>query len=165
MLLTAFTILHVLISLVGIAAGSVVVLALLQRNAPVRWTNLYFFTTVATSVTGFFFPVARLLPSHVVGLISLVILGVAMYAFYARHLTGVWRKVYVVGVLLALYLNVFVAVIQSFLKIPALKALAPTQSETPFKFTQLAVLLLFVGLGVLTLIRFRPERQSLSSQT
>ena len=159
MLLSAFTLFHVLISLIGIVAGLVVLAALLQGQRTDRWTNVYFATTVATSVTGFFFPVAHLLPSHVVGLISLVILGVAMYARYRRDLTGTWRKVYVVGVMLALYLNVFVAVIQSFLKIPALKALAPTQSEPPFKFTQLAVLLLFVGLGVIALIRFRPERK------
>ncbi len=160
MILTVFTLFHVLISLVGIVAGLVVLAALLQGRRTDRWTDVFFATTVATSVTGFFFPVARLLPSHVVGLISLVILGVAMYARYKRDLTGAWRKVYVVGVMLALYLNVFVGVIQSFLKIPALKALAPTQSEPPFKFTQLAVLLLFVGLGVIALIRFRPERNT-----
>jgi uncharacterized membrane protein len=160
MLLSAFTLFHVLISLAGIVAGFVVVLALLQRSQTDRWTNLFFATTVATSATGFLFPVDRVLPSHVVGLISLIVLGIAMYARSRRNLAGAWRKVYVVGVLLALYLNVFVAVIQSFLKVPALKALAPTQTESPFKVTQLAVLLFFIGLGVAALIRFRPARSA-----
>jgi hypothetical protein len=157
MILTAFTSFHVLISLIGIAAGLVVLAALLQGQGTDRWTAVFFVTTVATSVTGFFFPVARLLPSHVVGLISLVILGVALFARYRRNLAGAWRQTYVVGVMIALYLNVFVAVIQSFLKIPALKALAPTQSEPPFQITQLGVLVLFIGLGVIALIRFRPQ--------
>ncbi len=160
MILAAFTLIHVLISLAGIVAGLVVLAALLQGKQSDRWTNLYFVTTIATSVTGFFFPVARLLPSHVVGLISLVILGLALFARYKRHLAGAWRPTYVVGVMIALYLNVFVAVIQAFLKIPTLKALAPTQSEPPFKFTQLAVLVLFIGLGVIATIRFRPARKA-----
>lgn len=158
MLLTAFTLFHVLISLVGIVAGLVVLVALIRGQPSDRWTAVYFATTVATSVTGFFFPVEHLLPSHVVGLISLVILAVAMFARYRRHLAGAWRKTYVIGVMSALYLNVFVAVIQSFLKIPALKTLAPTQSEPPFQATQLAVLVLFIALTVIATIRFRPAR-------
>lgn len=164
MLLTALTVIHVLISLAGILAGLVVLAALLRGQPSDRWTAIFFVTTIATSVTGFFFPVARLLPSHVVGLISLVILGGALFARYRRHLGGAWRKVYVIGVMIALYLNVFVGVIQAFLKIPALKALAPTQGEPPFKITQLAVLLLFVGLGIVALVRFRPERTSVLSR-
>ena len=160
MLLSAFTLVHVLISLAGIVAGSVVVFALLQNRRTDQWTNVYFFTTVATSVSGFLFPVDRLLPSHVVGVLSLIILGAAMYAYYRRKLTGAWRKVYVIGFTFAFYLNVFVAVVQSFLKIPALKSLAPTQTEPPFKLTQLAVLVVFLALGAFALIRFRSERNA-----
>ena len=165
MLLTVFTLFHVLISLSGIVAGFVVLAALLRGRQRDRWSTVYFATTIATSVTGFFFPVARLLPAHVVGLISLVILGLALYARPRRHRSGAWRKVYVIGVMLALYLNVFVAVIQTFLKIPALKALAPTQSEPPFKFTQLAVLLVFVALTVVAVFRSRtPSTTSLDQK-
>ncbi|MCX6952614.1 MAG: hypothetical protein NTV51_10690 [Verrucomicrobia bacterium] len=160
MLLHAFTLFHVLISLVGIVAGSILIVAFLQGRRADRWTNAYFATTVATSATGFLFPVERVLPSHIVGLISLVILGVTTYGYYRRRLSGAWRKIHVVGVTLAFYLNVFVAVIQSFLNIPVLKSLAPTQTEPVFKFTQLAVLLLFFGLGVLAFRRFRPERNA-----
>jgi len=156
---------HVLISLAGIAAGFLVVFEFLVRRSSPRVIAVFLATTTATSATGYLFPVTHFLPSHAVGIVSLLVLAVTIYAYYRRHLEGGWRKIFVIGSVVALYLNVFVAVVQSFMKIPALKALAPTQSEPPFKFTQLAVLLLFVGLGVLTLIRFRPERQSLSSHT
>jgi len=87
---------------------------------------------VLTSVSGFGFPFEHLLPSHKVGILSLVILAVAIPARYAFHLAGRWRAIYIVGAATALYLNVFVLVFQSFLKVPALRALAPTQQEPPF---------------------------------
>ncbi len=121
------------------------------------WTVLFLATTVATSVTGFGFPFERVLPSHVVRAISLVVQTIAILARYARHLAGSWRWIYIVSAVIALYLNVFVFVAQLFLKVPARNALAPTQSEPPFKFTQNVVLLIFVALAAAAAIRFRSE--------
>ncbi len=121
-------------------------------------TAVFLTTTVLTSVTGFGFPFEHLLPSHKVGIISLVILAVAIPARYVFHLAGKWRAVHVVGAATALYLNVFVLVVQSFLKVPALKALAPTQKEPPFLVAQLLVLLIFATLTVFATVRFHPER-------
>jgi hypothetical protein len=109
---------------------------------------------VATSLTGFVFPFHKLLPSHVIGIVSLVVLAIAILARYAFHLTGAWRCIYAVSALIGLYLNVFVLVAQAFRKVPALKAVAPTQSEAPFVVTQLIVLVLFVVLGILAVKRF-----------
>ena len=119
------------------------------------WTALFLVSTVATSVTAFGFPFDHLLPSHVVGIISLLVLAVAILARYAFHLAGAWRWIYVVGAVVALYLNVFVAIVQAFQKVPALKAMAPTQSEPPFLLTQLAVMALFAVLAIFAAIRFR----------
>ena len=106
-------------------------------------------------MTGFFFPRDYLLPSHIVGIISLVVLAVAILALYVYHLAGSWRWIYVASAVLALYLNIFVGVVQAFLKVPFLKALAPTQTEPPFLITQVVVLALFVVLTVIAAIRFR----------
>jgi hypothetical protein len=152
-----FTFLHVALSLVGIAAGFVVVFGLISSKQLDKWTTLFFATTVATSLTGFLFPFHKLLPSHVIGLVSLVVLTIAFPARYARRLTGAWRWIYVVNVVTALYLDVFVLVAQAFLKIPALKAMAPTQSEPPFLVAQLVVMALFVVLGIFAVKRFHPE--------
>lgn len=151
------TIVHVLISLVGIGAGFVMLFGMLRGQRLDQSTAIFLWTTVATSVTGFFFPVDRFLPSHAIGIISLLVLPVAIVALYRRHLAGPWRSIYVVTALLALYLNVFVLIVQLFLKVPALKAIAPTQTELPFAVTQLGVLALFVVLTVLAVIRFRRE--------
>lgn len=142
MLLTAFTLFHVALSLVGIGSGFVVLYGLLASKWSSRWNTLFLTTTVATSVTGFFFPFHRFLPSHAVGILSLIALGTAIVARYRFHLEGAWYRTYVITALIALYFNVFVLVAQMFQKIPALKALAPTQSEPPFKLTQLVVLVL-----------------------
>jgi hypothetical protein len=154
---SAFTFLHVLISLAGIGAGFVVMYGLLNGKRLDGWTALFLSTTVLTSVTGFAFPFDHLLPSHKIGIISLVVLAVVILARYVFHLAGVWRGIYVVGAALALYLNVFVAVIQAFLKVPALKVLAPTQTEAPFLVAQIVVLLVFVGLTILAAKRFHIE--------
>jgi hypothetical protein len=119
------------------------------------WTALFLVTTVATSVTGFFFPFHGFTPAIGVGIVSLLVLAVVIYARYARHLAGAWRWIYVVGAVVSLYLNVFVLIVQSFQKIPALKALAPTQSEMPFLLTQLVVIALFIALAIFAAIRFR----------
>ena len=155
---STFTLLHVLISLAGIGSGFVVVYGLLTGRPLEGWTKIFLATTVLTSLTGFLFPVEHLLPSHVVGLVSLVALMIAIVARYALHLGGAWRWIYVVCAVLALYLNCFVAVVQSFLKVPALKALAPTQKEPPFLIAQLAVMTIFVVLGILAVKKFRVGR-------
>jgi hypothetical protein len=157
MILHVYTTVHTLISLVGIFTGFVVLFGLLAGKRLDGWTKWFLITTVATSVTGFFFPFHGFTPAHGVGIISLLVLAVAIFARYPRHLAGHWRWIYVVTALLAFYLNVFVGVVQAFLKVPALHAMAPTQTEPPFKLTQLVVLSLFVLLGIIAAIRFRPE--------
>ena len=152
-----FTLVHVVISLVGILSGFIVLFGMLTAKRLNGWTALFLATTVATSVTGFFFPFHGITPGIVVGIISLVVLAVAIFARYARNLAGAWRNTYVISAVLALYLNVFVLIVQSFLKIPALKEIAPTQNDPPFKLTQLVVLVVFIALGVVAAIRFRSE--------
>jgi hypothetical protein len=143
-----FTSVHVVLSLSGIGAGLIVLFGLLGGRLLNGWNGLFLVTTVATSVTGFGFPFDHLLPSHKVGIISLMILAVAIVARHGLHLAGSWRRVYVVCAAIALYLNIFVGVTQAFLKIPALTALAPTQAEPPFALAQLVVLALFAALTV-----------------
>ena len=156
--LAIFTFIHVLLSLAGILAGFVVVFGFLTAKRLDGWTAVFLSTNVLTSVTGFLFPVHKFMPSHAVGIISLIFLAFAILARYSRHLSGGWRRTYVISAVVALYLNVFVLVAQLFQKVPALKALAPTQSESPFKIAQLTVLILFVILGVLATRRFRIEQ-------
>src|SRR5215510_8471558 len=153
--LETFTLVHVVLSLVGIASGLLVLGGLLAGKPLDGLTALFLTTTVATSATGYGFPVEHLLPSHVVGAISLVVLALAIYARYARHLAGRWRSTYVICAVAALYFNVFVLVVQSFMKVPSLHDAAPTQSEPPFAITQLVVLATFVVLGVLAVRRFK----------
>jgi hypothetical protein len=155
---STFTLLHVLISLAGIGSGFIVVYGLLTGRRLDGWTAIFLTTTVLTSLTGFLFPVEHLLPSHVVGIISLIVLAVAILARYALHLAHAWRWIYVVCAVLALYLNSFVAVVQSFLKVPALKVLAPTQKEPPFLIAQLIVMALFIVLGTFGVKKFHVER-------
>jgi hypothetical protein len=154
MTLALFTLLHVALSLAGIGAGFVVLFGMLTAKRFDGWTKLFLWTTVATSVTGFLFPFHRLLPSHMVGVVSLIVLIIAIRAHSRLHLSGAWRKTYVIAAVTALYLNVFVLVAQLFLKVPALRALAPTQSDPPFQITQLVVLVLFLVLGALAAKRF-----------
>jgi hypothetical protein len=158
MILSAFTLFHVLLSLAGIISGFVVAFGLLTARRLEGWTAVFLWTTVATSATGFLFPFHRFLPSHAVGIVSLIVLAVALYARYKRQLAGAWQRTYVVTAMIAFYLNVFVLVAQLFMKVPALKVLAPTQSEPPFKVTQLVVLAIFIVLGVFATLRFRNEQ-------
>jgi hypothetical protein len=151
---TKFTLAHVLLSLAGIGSGFIVVVGMLAAKRMAGSTMFFLATTVATSLTGFLFPFHKLLPSHIVGIISLGVLMLAIVARYLRRLAGAWRWVYVVNVVVALYLNFFVLVAQAFQKVPALKALAPTQSEAPFLVTQLIVLGVFVALAILAVKRF-----------
>jgi hypothetical protein len=159
MILSAFTLFHVVLSLIGIGSGFVVLFGLLASKQS-RRTALFLSTTVATSVTGFLFPFHGFLPSYAVGILSLIVLALAILAFYRFHLAGSWRTTYVVTAVIALYFNVFVLIAQMFQKIPALKTLAPTQSEPPFQLTQLVVLVLFVVLGIRASSRFRKDLRS-----
>jgi hypothetical protein len=153
--LAAFTLFHVVLSLAGIFTGFVFVFGLFSGKVLNGWTATFLATTLLTSVTGFLFPFHKLLPSHVLGILSLIALGLAYFALYGRGLAGRWRASFVVSAVIALYFNVFVLIAQLFGKVPALRALAPTQTEGPFKLTQLAVLLLFVVLGILAVTRSR----------
>ncbi len=155
--ISPFTDVHVGLSLVGIGAGFVVLYGLLTAKRLSGWTAIFLATTVATSVTGFFLPADHFMPSHALGIISLVALAAAIAALYSFRLAGAWRWAYVVSAVISLYLNVFVLIVQSFLKVPQLKAIAPTQSEPPFLVSQLVVLAVFVVLGILAVRRFRPE--------
>lgn len=150
MLLTALTIVHVVISLVGIAAGFAVLLGFLSSKTSAQ-TSLFLWTTVATSVTGFFFPIHKLTPGHILGILSLIVLALA---FRAR---GRWTKTYVVTATIALYFNCFVLVVQLFEKVPAFAALAPTQSEPPFQIAQGALLLIFTILTVRAVMKYHPS--------
>ncbi len=154
---STFTLVHVLLSLVGIVAGLVVMFGLVAGKRLDGWTVVFLATTVATSVTGFGFPFDHLLPSHKVGIVSLLVLPVAIVARYAFHMAGAWRRIYVISAAVALYLNIFVLVVQLFLKVPALTAIAPTQKEPPFAIAQVVVLALFAWLTVLAARRFRAD--------
>jgi hypothetical protein len=156
MSLSTFTTIHVIISLIGIAAGLMVLFGMFGSHRLGGLTALFLLTTILTSVTGFFFPSAIVLPSHVVGVISLVVLAVAVLALYVNHVHGAWRWIYVVCAVIALYFNVFVGVVQAFQKLPFLHQLAPNQSDPPFAIAQLIVLLIFVVLGFLAVKKFHP---------
>jgi hypothetical protein len=155
--LSAFTQLHVVISILGIVSGLVVLIGLLRSQLLAGWNEVFLASTILTSVTGFMFPLSTVLPSHVVGAISLAVLAVALIALYIFKLAGAWRWIYVATAMLALYLNVFVGVVQSFQKLAFLQPLAPTQSETPFLVAQIAVLALFVWLGYRAVAQFCPQ--------
>jgi vacuolar-type H+-ATPase subunit I/STV1 len=148
-----FTLVHVVLSLIGIVAGLVVFAEMVGGKRLDTWNGLFLVTTILTSVTGFFFHSA-FGPPRVIGIISLVLLAAALLALYGRGLAGAWRAVYVITALLALYLNVFVGVVQAFQKVPFLQALAPTQSEPPFLVAQIVVLAAFLIFGFLAFRRF-----------
>ncbi len=156
--LQAVTILHVVISLIGIVSGFVVLSALFKSQSKPGMTALFLISTILTNATGFMFPFEKLLPSHVIAIISLVLLAIACFALYGMKAQGAWRPIYVVTAITSLYLNVFVLVIQSFLKIGPLHELAPSvpPSEPPFAVTQGIVLVLFLAAIIAAVRRFRP---------
>ena len=159
MSLATFTLVHVIISLVAIATGILVMAAMIGRRTTPVLTAIFLVFTILTSATGFLFPVPQLLPSHVIAIVSLLLLATACVALYALRLSGAWRWIYVVTALVSLYLNVFVLVIQSFLKVPALHALAPSvpPAEPPFAVAQGIVLVFFIIVITGVIRRYRPS--------
>lgn len=155
MSLAAFTVLHLIISMIAIGLGFIVAGGLLASNRMPGWTLWFLVLTILTNATGFLFPFTKILPSHVVAIISLVLLAVAVYALYGKDLSGVWRTVYVVTAMLALWFNVFVLIAQSFQKVALLNVYAPTDAEPPFAITQGIVLVFFIGLIILGIKRFK----------
>jgi hypothetical protein len=161
MSLSTFTTVHVIISLIGIASGIIVMFGLLGSRRMPGMTAIFLLFTILTSATGFLIPPLlseKLLPSHMVGILSLVLLAVTCFALYVEKLSGAWRSIYVVTAMTSLYLNIFVLVIQAFLKVPALHALAPSvpPSEPPFAILQGIVLVFFVIVIIGAIRRFRP---------
>jgi hypothetical protein len=158
MSLATFTLVHVVISLIAIVAGLIVMFGMLSSKGQPGLTAIFLLFTILTSATGFLFPFTQLLPSHMIGILSLVLLAIACIALYAMKLAGPWRWIYVLTALLSLYFNVFVLVIQSFLKIPALTAVAPGNppSGPVFAVVQGVVLVFFVLMIIGALRRFRP---------
>jgi hypothetical protein len=146
MSLATYTAVHVIISLIGIASGLIVLAGLLRGQLLTMWNGLFLITTVLTSVTGFGFPYTKLTPGIILGILSLIVLAIAIFALYGRRLNGSWRRTYVITAMIALYFNVFVLVAQIFEHVPAFHALAPTQTEGPFKLAQLLLLVVFAVL-------------------
>ena len=157
MILQTYTVIHVLISLVAIFTGVVVVLGMVVSNRLDRWTKWFLTTAVLTTVTGFFFPFHGFTPAIGLGIISLPFLALTIFARCSKHLAGAWRWIYAIGAVICLYFNLFVLVVQLFEKVPALHAMAPTQTESPFKLTQLVVLMFSTVLAIVAVIRFRSE--------
>jgi hypothetical protein len=152
--LSPLTFVHVVLSLVGIAAGFVVAFGLIVAKPLHSWTALFLSTTLLTSATGFLLPASHFMPSHAIGILSLVVLAIAIFARYARNLSGGWRRTYVITAMISQYLNVFVLVAQLFMKVPALKAIAPTGSEPPFLVSQVTVMIFFIILTILAAKKF-----------
>jgi hypothetical protein len=155
--LPTFTIIHVAISLAAIASGFIVLFGMIANRRLDRWTAFFLATTIMTSVTGFGFPIKGMTPGIAFGIISLVTLAAVIYARYPRDLAGVWLCVYVIGAIVAFYLNFVVLIVQSFQKVPTLHALAPNQNEPPFLVVQIVSMIAFLVLGTLAVKRFRTE--------
>jgi hypothetical protein len=155
MSLEVFTLVHVMITIVGIGAGFGVLYGLIHSVWSGPWTAVFLLFTVLTNVTGLMFPFSSFLPSHAVAILSLVLLAVAIFALYVRHISGPWRATYIVTAMLSLYLNVFVLVVQMFQKMPQMKALAPNGNELPFAITHALVLAVFIWLIYTAVKRFR----------
>jgi hypothetical protein len=157
MILNVLTVVHVVLSVIGIGSGVVALYGLLKAKTPGRWTQAFLATTAATSLTGFLFPFHGVTPAQVLGVLSLIVLIIASLSIYRYHLQGIWRRTYAITAVMALYFNVFVLVVQLFRRVPALSTMAPTQSEPPFQIAQLAVLLLFAAIGIRA-VTAKPQR-------
>jgi hypothetical protein len=156
MSLQTFTVLHVIISMIAIAAGVVVLIGMLGSKRRAGWTGLFLLMTILTSVTGFMFPISGFTPALGVGVISLLVLLIALVALYGKHLNGSWRWIYVAAALTALWFNVFVLIAQAFMNVPFLHPLAPNGNEPPFLIVQSVALMIFVVLGLIAAFKFRP---------
>ena len=154
--LSLFTTIHVVISLIGIVAGFIALFEMIANKPLGFWNQIFLWTTIATSITGFGFPFTGVTPGIIVGILSLIVLAVALIALYSKHLGGAWRWTYVLTAAIALWFNVFVLVVQSFQKIGFLQALAPTQSEPPFMVAQGVALVLTAALGAFAARKFHP---------
>lgn len=159
--LPAFTVLHVVISFVALALGAAVLAGMLRGKDHAPVTAGFLATTILTSGTGFLFPAATVLPSHIVGILSLGVLVIAVAGYYAWNMTGAWRWIYAVAALTAFYFNAFVAVVQAFLKVETLNALAPTGSEPPFIAAQTVLLAAFIAAGFFAVRRFHPASEGM----
>jgi hypothetical protein len=157
MILLIYTIIHTLISLAAIFTGLIVLFGMIGRDRLDSWTKWFLITAVLTTVTGFFFPFHGVTPAIILGIITVPVLAITIYARYSKRLDGPWRWIYVIGAVMTLYFSLFVLVVQLFQKVPTLHAMAPTQTESPFKFTQLALLIVSVLLVIIAVIRFHPE--------
>ena len=155
--MNAYTLFHVVLSLVGISSGLVVLWGMLSSQRLPGWTHVFVWTTVATTLTGFGFPFAGFTPAIGTGIVSSIILAFTVFALYARKLAGSWRRTYVISAVAALYLNVFVLIVQLFLKVPSLHVLAPQGKEPPFAISQGLALILFIAAGVAAVKRFFPS--------
>lgn len=155
-----FTVLHVVISMIAIFAGFIVVGGMFSNNSLGGWTVLFLLATILTTVTGFLFPISTVTPAVATGIVSSLVLVVALVALYGYRLAGRWRTIYVASALLAFYLNFFVLVVQSFQKVAFLQPLAPTGSEPPFLIAQAVALAAFVVLGAIAVAKFHPERRA-----
>jgi hypothetical protein len=154
--LVQFTYLHVFLSLVSIGAGIFIIYGLLTSRRLSILTSLFLVTTVATSLTGFLYPFNGVTPGIILGILSMIVLVLAIVALYVKKLAGPWRGTYVVSVMLAYYFNFFVLIAQSFDKVSALHAIAPSQKSPGFGITQLAVLLIFILLTSRAFKKFHP---------
>ncbi len=163
MILHIYTIIHTLISFIAIFTGLIVVFGMIGGKRLDGWTKWFLITAVLTTATGFFFPFHGFTPAIGLGIISLPFLALTIFARCSKQLAGAWRWIYVIGAVICLYFNLFVLVVQSFEKVPALHAIAPTQTESPFKLTQLAVLIVSILLGIVAVVRFRPESRVATS--
>jgi hypothetical protein len=155
MSLSSYTILHVIISLIGIGTGFIVLFGLISGRLLSPWNGVFLVTTILTSLTGFGFPNTRVTPGIVLGVLSLIALAIALLALYGFHLNGAWRRTFAITAMIALYFNVFVLIAQTFEHVPAFHALAPTGTETPFKVAQLLLLVLFAVLISAAAKKFR----------
>jgi hypothetical protein len=160
--LATYTAIHTALSLVALISGIIVVIGLLGSKLLPIWNALFLATAAATSATGFGFPFTAFLPSHGLAVIALVVLVPTALAYYVFGLSGAWRWIYAVGVVLSLYFDVFVAIVQAFQKIPALTTLAPTGSEPPFAVAQGVALVVFAILAIVAVIKFRPDKPMLA---
>jgi hypothetical protein len=156
MSLATYTVIHVIISLVGIGSGLIVLFGMFSSKRLDGLTALFLVTTVSTSVTGFFFPFVHVTPGIILGILSLIVLAICIPARYTFHMAGKWRATYVITAVVALYFNCFVLIAQSFQKVPALHKLAPTGSEPPFGIAQGILLVLFIVAGIRAVKKFHP---------